>query len=56
MSKPALYLAVFIGSAIPGGSTGRLMAPGYHSPYTEQFNVGYSWQLNSACTSQRQAS
>jgi hypothetical protein len=28
------------------GSVGRLMDPGYKNPVTEQFNIGYAWQLN----------
>jgi outer membrane receptor protein involved in Fe transport len=28
------------------GSTGRLIDPNYRNPVTEEFNVGYSWQLN----------
>ena len=28
------------------GATGRLIDPFYRNPYTEQFNVGYSWQLS----------
>ena len=30
------------------GSVGRLMDPYYHNPYTEQFNIGYSFELNDA--------
>src|SRR2546425_5271580 len=29
------------------GSTGRIMDPDYRNPYTQQWNVGYSWQFNS---------
>jgi hypothetical protein len=35
-------------TSLPAGSTGRLMNPDYHNPYTEQFNIGYAWSLNSA--------
>jgi len=35
-------------TVLPAGSTGRLMNPDYHNPYTEQFNIGYSWSINSA--------
>lgn len=31
-----------------GGEVGRLMDPYYHNPYTEQFNIGYSFQINTA--------
>jgi hypothetical protein len=30
---------------LPAGSTGRLVNPGYHNPYNQQWNLGYSWQL-----------
>jgi outer membrane receptor protein involved in Fe transport len=30
------------------GSVGRLMDPDYKNPVTEQFNVGYAWQLSPA--------
>jgi hypothetical protein len=34
------------GSAnLPAGSTGRLVNPGYHNPYNQEWNLGYSWQL-----------
>ena len=33
---------------LTAGSVGRLMDPFYHNPYTEQFNVGYSFELDSA--------
>jgi hypothetical protein len=29
------------------GATGRLMDPKYRNPYTQQWNLGYSWQFNS---------
>jgi len=29
------------------GSVGRLMDPRYKNPVTEQFNIGYAWQLSS---------
>ncbi len=32
---------------LPPGSIGRLMDPNYRNPVTEEFNVGYSWSLNS---------
>jgi hypothetical protein len=32
---------------LPVGSTGRLMDPNYRNPYTQQWNIGYSHQLNS---------
>src|SRR5205823_6880745 len=28
-------------------STGRIMDPDYRNPYTQQWNLGYAWQLNS---------
>ncbi|HEY3940664.1 MAG TPA: TonB-dependent receptor [Bryobacteraceae bacterium] len=31
---------------LAAGSTARVMDPNYHNPYTEQFNIGYSWLLN----------
>jgi len=37
-----------IGSTqMPAGSSAQLMNPDYRNPYSEQFNAGYSWQLNS---------
>src|ERR1051326_8167630 len=33
--------------ALTDGSTGRLMDPNYRTPVTEEFNVGYTWALNS---------
>ncbi|HKC64712.1 MAG TPA: hypothetical protein VKB86_13810, partial [Pyrinomonadaceae bacterium] len=32
---------------LPAGSVGRIMDPNYRNPYTQQWNIGYSWQLNS---------
>lgn len=32
---------------LPAGSIGRLMDPNYRNPVTEEFNLGYSWALNS---------
>jgi hypothetical protein len=32
---------------LPDGSTGRIMDPDYQNPLTQQWNAGYSWQLNS---------
>ena len=29
------------------GATGRIMDPDYQNPYTQQWNLGYSWQFNS---------
>ncbi len=31
---------------IGAGATGRIMDPEYRNPYTQQWNVGYSWQFN----------
>src|SRR5258708_6281554 len=33
-------------SQLNPGSIGRLMAPNYRNPVTEEFNAGYSWALN----------
>jgi hypothetical protein len=33
---------------LTAGSVGRLMDPFYHNPYTEQFNGGYSFQIDNA--------
>jgi len=33
---------------LPAGSTGRLMDPKYRNPYTEQYNAGYTFAINSA--------
>jgi outer membrane receptor protein involved in Fe transport len=32
---------------LPANSTGRIMDPDYENPLTQQWNVGYAWQLNS---------
>ena len=32
---------------LAAGNTGRIMDPAYRNPYTQQWNLGYSWQLNS---------
>jgi len=32
---------------LPNNSTGRIMDPGYQNPFTQQWNAGYAWQLNS---------
>jgi hypothetical protein len=32
---------------LPNNSTGRIMDPDYQNPLTQQWNVGYAWQLNS---------
>ena len=32
---------------LAAGNTGRIMDPDYRNPYTQQWNIGYSWQLNS---------
>jgi len=32
---------------LAAGNTGRIMDPDYRNPYTQQWNVGYSWGLNS---------
>ncbi len=31
---------------LPAGSTGRLLNPGYHNPYNQEWNLAYSWQLS----------
>ena len=33
-------------SQLPTGATGQMMDPHYSNPYSEQANIGYSWQLN----------
>ncbi|MBZ5611439.1 MAG: carboxypeptidase regulatory-like domain-containing protein [Acidobacteriia bacterium] len=33
---------------LTAGAVGRLMDPYYHNPYTEQFNAGYSFQIDNA--------
>ena len=32
---------------LPDNSTGRIMDPDYQNPLTQQWNLGYAWQLNS---------
>ena len=32
---------------LPDNSTGRIMDPDYQNPLTQQWNLGYTWQLNS---------
>ncbi len=32
---------------LPDNSTGRIMDPDYQNPFTQQWNLGYAWQLNS---------
>ena len=32
---------------LPADSTGRIMDPDYENPLTQQWNIGYAWQLNS---------
>jgi len=32
---------------LPNNSTGRIMDPDYQNPFTQQWNLGYAWQLNS---------
>lgn len=34
-------------SQLASGSVGRLMDPNYRDPVTEEFNVGYTWAINS---------
>lgn len=31
---------------LPTGATGQMMDPHYRNPYSEQWNAGYSWQLD----------
>jgi Carboxypeptidase regulatory-like domain len=33
-------------TSLPAGSTGRLIDPKYRNPYTEQENIGYTWEIN----------
>jgi hypothetical protein len=33
---------------LPTGATGQMMDPHYQNPYTEQWNVGYGWQVTDA--------
>jgi hypothetical protein len=35
-------------TSLPNGSTGRLMDPNFRNPISQQWNLGYAWQLNSA--------
>lgn len=35
---------------LPTGATGRLMDPNYRNPYSEQWNFGYSYEINSYST------
>lgn len=35
-------------TSLPATSTGRLIDPKYHNPYTEQENIGYTWEINQA--------
>jgi hypothetical protein len=35
-------------TSLPAGATGRIMDPNYRNPYTEEFNVGYTFQLNNS--------
>jgi hypothetical protein len=32
---------------LAAGNTGRIMDPDYEDPFTQQWNAGYAWQLNS---------
>lgn len=32
---------------LAAGNTGRIMDPDYRNPFTQQWNLGYSWQFNS---------
>jgi hypothetical protein len=34
-------------TTLGAGATGRIMDPDYRNPLTQQWNLGYSWQLNS---------
>ena len=33
-------------TSLPAGSTGRLIDPKYRNPYTEQYNIGYTFSIN----------
>jgi hypothetical protein len=33
---------------LPTGATGQMMDPHYQNPYTEQWNIGYGWQVTDA--------
>ncbi len=35
---------------LPAGATGRLMDPNYRNPYSEQWNFGYSYEINDYST------
>lgn len=35
-------------TSLPANSTGRLINPNYVDPYTQQANIGYSWELNAS--------
>jgi hypothetical protein len=34
-------------TALAAGNTGRVMDPNYRNPYTQQWNLGYAYQINS---------
>ena len=35
-------------TSLPAGSTGRLINPDYEDPYSQQANIGYTWELNAS--------
>ena len=35
-------------TSLPAGSVGRLIDPAYRNPYTEQYNIGYTFSINDA--------
>ncbi len=35
-------------TSLPAGSTGRIIDPKYRNPFTEQFNIGYSFSIDDA--------
>jgi hypothetical protein len=35
-------------TSLPKGSTGRLINPDYEDPYSQQANIGYTWELNAS--------
>src|SRR6266566_8202665 len=35
-------------TSLPKGATGRLMDPNYRNPYTQQWNVGYTFEISSS--------
>jgi hypothetical protein len=35
-------------TSLPAGATARIMDPNYRNPFTQQWNVGYSWQINAS--------